>query len=160
VRRCHQIVGVDLTQIHGLDPYLALKLVGECGTDLSAWPTARHFTSRLCRRRATRSPLARCFRPRRTVPAIGRPFAWRWSRWDVPRRPWELFIAVRPDVSPRRQPSGIYGARRIHIDLAAKGIRVDRPADVGCRSVWPGASSSPPRATAATVRRRTSSTAN
>ena len=44
----HQIVGVDLTQIHGLGPYLALKLVGECGTDLSAWPSAKHFTSWLC----------------------------------------------------------------------------------------------------------------
>ncbi len=41
----HAIVGVDLTQIHGLGPYLALKLVGECGTNLSAWPSAKHFTS-------------------------------------------------------------------------------------------------------------------
>jgi hypothetical protein len=39
------ILGVDLTQINGLGPYLALKLVGECGTDLAAWPTAKHFTS-------------------------------------------------------------------------------------------------------------------
>ena len=44
----HQILGVDLTQFHGLGPYLALKLVGECGTDLSAWPSAKHFTSWLC----------------------------------------------------------------------------------------------------------------
>jgi transposase len=36
---------VDLTQIHGFGPYLALKLVGECGTSLTAWPTAKHFTS-------------------------------------------------------------------------------------------------------------------
>ena len=42
------MLGVDLTQIHGLGPYLALKLVGECGTDLSAWPSAKHFTSWLC----------------------------------------------------------------------------------------------------------------
>ena len=41
----HAILGVDLTQINGLGPYLALKLVGECGTDLAAWPTAKHFTS-------------------------------------------------------------------------------------------------------------------
>ena len=41
----HQIPGVDLTGIHGLGPYLALKLVGECGTSLSAWPSAKHFTS-------------------------------------------------------------------------------------------------------------------
>ena len=44
----HAILGVDLTQIHGLGPYLALKLIGECGTDLSAWPSAKHFTSWLC----------------------------------------------------------------------------------------------------------------
>ena len=41
----HAILGVDLTQIHGLGPYLALKLVGECGINLTAWPTAKHFTS-------------------------------------------------------------------------------------------------------------------
>jgi len=44
----HAVLGVDLTQIHGLGPTLALKLVGECGTDLSAWPDAKHFTSWLC----------------------------------------------------------------------------------------------------------------
>ena len=42
------VIGVDLTQIHGLGPSLALKLVGECGTDLRAWPSAKHFTSWLC----------------------------------------------------------------------------------------------------------------
>jgi hypothetical protein len=41
------IVGVDLTRIHGLGPALALKLVAECGTDLSAWPTAKHCVSGL-----------------------------------------------------------------------------------------------------------------
>ena len=41
----HAILGVDLTQIDGLGPYPALKLVGECGTDLTAWPSAKHFTS-------------------------------------------------------------------------------------------------------------------
>ncbi len=38
----------DLTQIHGLGFSLALKLIGECGTDLRAWPSAKHFTSWLC----------------------------------------------------------------------------------------------------------------
>jgi hypothetical protein len=41
----YQLVGVDLTQIHGIGPYLALRLVAECGTDLDRWPTAKHFTS-------------------------------------------------------------------------------------------------------------------
>jgi len=42
------VLGVDLTQIHGLGPSLALKLIGECGSDLQAWPSAKHFTSWLC----------------------------------------------------------------------------------------------------------------
>jgi transposase len=42
------VLGVDLTEIHGLGPSLALMLVGECGTDLRAWPSAKHFTSWLC----------------------------------------------------------------------------------------------------------------
>ena len=37
--------GVDLTQIHGLGPYSALRIVAECGTDMSRWRTAKHFTS-------------------------------------------------------------------------------------------------------------------
>ena len=34
-----------MTQIHGIGPFLALRLIAECGTDLSRWPTAKHFTS-------------------------------------------------------------------------------------------------------------------
>jgi transposase len=41
----YAILGMDLTLIHGLGPYLVLKLISECGTDLSAWPSAKHFTS-------------------------------------------------------------------------------------------------------------------
>jgi hypothetical protein len=37
--------GVDLSQIDGLAPYAALKLVSEIGTDMTRWPTAKHFTS-------------------------------------------------------------------------------------------------------------------
>ena len=44
----HAVVGIDLTQVHGLGPYVALKLIGECGTDMSRWRTAKHFTSWLC----------------------------------------------------------------------------------------------------------------
>ena len=42
------LLGKDLTQINGVGPYLALKLVAECGDNLSAWPSAKHFTSWLC----------------------------------------------------------------------------------------------------------------
>jgi transposase len=41
----YQLAGVDLTQIHGLGPYLALRLIAECGVDLSRWRSAKHFTS-------------------------------------------------------------------------------------------------------------------
>jgi len=44
----YAMIGVDLTQVPGIGPYLALKLVSECGTDLSKWPSAKHFTSWLC----------------------------------------------------------------------------------------------------------------
>lgn len=44
----YTVLGVDLTQIHGMGPYLALKLVSECGTDMSKWPSAKHFSSWLC----------------------------------------------------------------------------------------------------------------
>lgn len=42
----HQLTGgVDLTQIDGIAPYTALKLVSEIGTDMSRWATEKHFTS-------------------------------------------------------------------------------------------------------------------
>lgn len=36
---------VDLTQIPGIAPATALNLVAEIGTDMSKWPTDKHFTS-------------------------------------------------------------------------------------------------------------------
>jgi transposase len=39
------LLGKNITQIDGLGPYLSLKLIAECGDDLSAWPSAKHFTS-------------------------------------------------------------------------------------------------------------------
>ena len=41
----HLTGGVDLTQIDGIAPYTALKIVAEVGTDMRRWPTAQHFTS-------------------------------------------------------------------------------------------------------------------
>ena len=39
------MTGVDLTQINGLGPYSVLRVVAECGTDMTRWPTSKHFTS-------------------------------------------------------------------------------------------------------------------
>jgi transposase len=41
----HQLTGVDLTQIDGIGPYTALRLISEVGTDMSRWPDHNHFAS-------------------------------------------------------------------------------------------------------------------
>lgn len=41
----HLTGGVDLTQIDGIAPYTALKVIAEIGTDMRRWSTAQHFTS-------------------------------------------------------------------------------------------------------------------
>jgi transposase len=41
----HQLTGADLSQIDGIGPYNALRLLSEIGTDMSRWPTDKHFTS-------------------------------------------------------------------------------------------------------------------
>ncbi len=41
----HQLTGVDLSQIDALGPYSALRLLAEIGTDMTRWPTEKHFTS-------------------------------------------------------------------------------------------------------------------
>ena len=42
----HQLTnGIDLSQIDGLTPYTVLKLLSEVGTDMSRWPSEKHFTS-------------------------------------------------------------------------------------------------------------------
>ena len=41
----HRMTGVDLTRIDGVDGYTALKVVSEVGTDMTKWPSAKHFAS-------------------------------------------------------------------------------------------------------------------
>jgi len=41
----YRMTGVDLTQIRGINAHTALKVVSEIGTDMSRWPTSKHFTS-------------------------------------------------------------------------------------------------------------------
>jgi len=40
-----RIVGVDLTQIDGVGPVAAQIILSEVGTDMSYWPTEKHFSS-------------------------------------------------------------------------------------------------------------------
>lgn len=41
----YALLGTDLTAIDGLGPHAALALIGECGNDMTRWPSAKHFTS-------------------------------------------------------------------------------------------------------------------
>jgi transposase len=41
----YRLLGTDLSQVEGFGPYTALRLVAEIGTDMSRWPSERHFTS-------------------------------------------------------------------------------------------------------------------
>jgi transposase len=41
----YRLTGVDLTQIDGIDSLTAQTIIAEIGTDMSPWPTARHFAS-------------------------------------------------------------------------------------------------------------------
>jgi hypothetical protein len=39
------ILGTDITKIPGIEANLAVKILSEVGTDMSRWPTVKHFTS-------------------------------------------------------------------------------------------------------------------
>jgi len=41
----YRICGADLTRITGIKGHTAMKILSEIGTDVSHWPTAKHFTS-------------------------------------------------------------------------------------------------------------------
>jgi transposase len=41
----YRLTGTDLSQIDGIGPYQALRLVSEIGTDMRRWPTEQHFTA-------------------------------------------------------------------------------------------------------------------
>ena len=41
----HRVTGADLTQIDSIGPFAALRLVSEIGTDMSRWPSEKHFVS-------------------------------------------------------------------------------------------------------------------
>ena len=41
----YRMTGVDLTRIDGVDGLTALRVISEVGTDMTKWPTAKHFAS-------------------------------------------------------------------------------------------------------------------
>lgn len=41
----HRVVGLDLTKVTGLSSSLVLTIISEIGTDMTKWPTVKHFCS-------------------------------------------------------------------------------------------------------------------
>ena len=41
----YQMVGVDLTEVDGLDVVLLQQILAEIGTDMNRWPSSKHFTA-------------------------------------------------------------------------------------------------------------------
>jgi len=66
------LLGRDLTQIHGLGAYTVLRLVGECGDDLTKWRTSKHFASWLCLAPGNKVSGASCLVQRRADHRTGR----------------------------------------------------------------------------------------
>ena len=107
----HTLLGVDLTEIHGLGPYSVLRIFAECGSDMTRWPTAKHFTSWLtlapgnkirAARSSARRPVAR--RTERLSCCDWRPSQ---SAGRLPHSvrsfgAW-LHALARPRLSPRRR---------------------------------------------------------
>ena len=102
----YRLAGADLTQIDAIGPYTALKIIAEIGTDMSRWPTYKHFTSWLTLAPRTRSPAAGSSARRRSP----RPTEWlpssacvRWS-WAAPppRSARTTGASLTASASPRR----------------------------------------------------------
>src|SRR5258708_37710403 len=41
----HERLGIDLTQVRGLEVLTVLTVISECGVDLSRFPTNKHYKS-------------------------------------------------------------------------------------------------------------------
>ena len=57
--------GTDLSQIDSIGPQAALHLIGEIGTDMTRWPTEKHFTPGWRWHPTTKSPAVTCSAPAR-----------------------------------------------------------------------------------------------
>jgi hypothetical protein len=102
-----KITGADLTQIHGFGPYLALKFIAECGTDMNRWPDASHFTSWLCLSPEIRSPVEKCCPRKHGVHPVELLPHSDWQPQQlagaIPR--WALFIVDYHPVSGKQKQS-------------------------------------------------------
>ena len=103
----YRMTGVDLTQIDGVDAYTALKVVSEIGTDMTKWPSAKHFASWLGLSPNNRITGGKVMRRPSPAPTVRRRHCvWRPTRCTAPTAPWAPSCAGRKPtwVRPRRSP--------------------------------------------------------
>ncbi len=77
------ILGVDLTELEGLDELNALTWISELGTDFTKWPMVKHFTSWLGLCPNFKKMGGRCGRATRGVAKAERPKRSGWQ--ELPR---------------------------------------------------------------------------
>src|SRR5262249_17897008 len=99
--RLQQVAGVDLTAVEGVEGRTALVVLGEVGTDLSRWPTEKHFGAWLglapCPRKTGGKLLSAATRPGPNPAAQAR------RRGARERRRWDSGLgAVFRRVASRR----------------------------------------------------------
>lgn len=121
--------GVDLSQIDGLAPYSALKLVSEIGTDMTRWPTEKDFTSWLTLAPNNRVSGGRLLSSR-TQPSANRAAATlRMAAMSVGRTPTALGAFYRRLAARTDKPIAITATARklaILVYRALKGELVYR----------------------------------
>nr|WP_249808223.1 IS110 family transposase [Bradyrhizobium sp. 177] len=83
-----------------------MKLIGECGKDLRAWPSAKHFTSWLCLAPGNKISGARCCPRGHGDPQVAqlRCCGWQPQPWGGARQRWEHSIVGCPHVQVNRRP--------------------------------------------------------
>ena len=103
----YRMTGVDLTRIDGIDGFTALKVISEIGTDMTKWPSAKHFASWLGLSPTTASPAAgsSAQRPRPAPTVRRRHYGWRPTRCTAPTAPWAHFCVGRRLTWARPRPS-------------------------------------------------------
>ncbi len=70
--QAYRLTGVDLTRIEGIEGHTALKVLSEIGTDMSPWPTSKHFASWLGLTPNNRVSGGKRLAPRRLAPHANR----------------------------------------------------------------------------------------
>ena len=105
----YRMTGVDLTCIDGMDGFTALKVISEVGTDMTKWPSAKHFASWLGLSPHNRITGGRVMSSKTKASANRAAAAlrlWPPTRCTAPTAPWAPSCAGRRPTwaRPRQSP--------------------------------------------------------